>query len=37
MLGAPPLTVFRRVTLPLLAPGFVASAALSFLISSTKS
>ena len=32
MLGAPPLTVFRRVTL-LLAPGFVASAALSFLIS----
>lgn len=33
MLGAPPLTVFRRVTLPLLAPGFVASAALSFLIS----
>ncbi len=33
MLGAAPLTVFRRVTLPLLAPGFVASAALSFLIS----
>ena len=32
MLGAPPLTVFRRVT-ALLAPGFVASAALSFLIS----
>ena len=30
MLGAAPLTVFRRVTLPLLAPGFVASAALSF-------
>ena len=33
MLGASPLTVFRRVTLPLMLPGFVASAALSFLIS----
>lgn len=33
MLGASPFTVFRRITLPLLMPGFVASAALSFLIS----
>lgn len=33
MLGASPLTVFRRVTLPLMLPGFVASAALSFLMS----
>ncbi|MBS9721217.1 ABC transporter permease [Tianweitania sp. BSSL-BM11] len=33
MLGAPPFTVFRRVTLPLMMPGFVASAALSFLLS----
>jgi putative spermidine/putrescine transport system permease protein len=32
-LGAAPFTVFRRVTLPLMAPGLVASAALSFLIS----
>ncbi|MGO1077844.1 ABC transporter permease [Inquilinus sp. CA228] len=32
-LGAPPLTVFRRVTLPLMMPGLVASAALAFLIS----
>jgi putative spermidine/putrescine transport system permease protein len=33
MLGASPFTVFRRVTLPLMAPGLVASAALSFLLS----
>lgn len=33
MLGASPLTVFRRVTLPLMLPGLVASAALSFLMS----
>lgn len=33
MLGASPLTVFRRVTLPLMMPGVVASAALSFLMS----
>lgn len=33
MLGASPLTVFRRITLPLMMPGFIASAALSFLIS----
>ncbi|KQU64976.1 polyamine ABC transporter permease [Aminobacter sp. DSM 101952] len=33
MLGASPLTVFRRITLPLMAPGIVASAALSFLLS----
>lgn len=33
MLGASPLTVFRRVTLPLMLPGVVASAALSFLMS----
>jgi putative spermidine/putrescine transport system permease protein len=33
MLGASPLTVFRRITLPLMLPGFVASAALSFLLS----
>lgn len=33
MLGASPLTVFRRITLPLMAPGLVASAALSFLLS----
>lgn len=32
-LGAGPLTVFRRVTLPLMAPGIVAAAALSFLVS----
>lgn len=32
-LGAPPLTVFFRVTLPLMLPSVVASAALSFLIS----
>lgn len=32
-LGARPLTVFRRVTLPLMMPGLVASAALSFLVS----
>jgi len=33
MLGASPFTVFRRITLPLMMPGFVASAALSFLLS----
>jgi putative spermidine/putrescine transport system permease protein len=33
MLGASPLAVFRRVTLPLMAPGLVASAALAFLLS----
>jgi putative spermidine/putrescine transport system permease protein len=33
MLGASPLMVFRRITLPLMMPGFVASAALSFLLS----
>lgn len=33
MLGASPFTVFRRITLPLMLPGFVASAALSFLLS----
>jgi putative spermidine/putrescine transport system permease protein len=33
MLGASPLTVVRRVTLPLMLPGFAASAALSFLLS----
>jgi putative spermidine/putrescine transport system permease protein len=32
-LGAHPLTVFRRVTVPMMMPGVVASAALSFLIS----
>ena len=32
-LGATPFTVFRRVTLPLLAPGLVSAAALSFLVS----
>jgi len=32
-LGAPPLTVFRRVTLPLMKQGIVAAAALSFLVS----
>ena len=33
MLGADPFTVFRRVTLPLMMPGLVASAALAFLLS----
>lgn len=33
MLGASPFTVFRRITLPLMMPGLVASAALSFLLS----
>jgi putative spermidine/putrescine transport system permease protein len=33
MLGASPLTVFRRITLPLMLPGLIASAALSFLLS----
>lgn len=33
MLGATPFTVFRRITLPLMMPGLVASAALSFLLS----
>jgi putative spermidine/putrescine transport system permease protein len=32
-LGAPPLTVFRRVTLPMMIPGLSAAAALSFLVS----
>jgi putative spermidine/putrescine transport system permease protein len=32
-LGAPPLTVFRRVTLPMMMPGLVGAAALSFLVS----
>ena len=32
-LGARPLTVFRRVTLPLITPGIVSAAALSFLVS----
>lgn len=33
MLGASPLTVFRRVTMPMMMPGLVASGALSFLMS----
>ncbi|MFD2236518.1 ABC transporter permease [Aureimonas populi] len=32
-LGASPLTVFRRVTLPLMTPGIVATSALAFLVS----
>jgi len=32
-LGATPLRVFRRVTLPLLMPGLISAAALSFLVS----
>jgi putative spermidine/putrescine transport system permease protein len=32
-LGASPLTAFRRVTLPLLLPGVVAGAVLSFMVS----
>lgn len=32
-LGAPPFTVFRRVTLPMMTPGIVAASALSFLVS----
>ncbi|OLP54765.1 polyamine ABC transporter permease [Rhizobium rhizosphaerae] len=32
-LGASPLTVFRRITLPMMMPGMVATAALSFLVS----
>jgi putative spermidine/putrescine transport system permease protein len=32
-LGAPPFTVFRRVTFPLIMPGIVATAALCFLVS----
>jgi putative spermidine/putrescine transport system permease protein len=32
-LGASPLAVFRRVTLPLMAPGITAAAALSFIVS----
>jgi putative spermidine/putrescine transport system permease protein len=32
-LGAPPLTVFRRITLPQMLPGLFAAAALSFLVS----
>ncbi|GAA4531795.1 ABC transporter permease [Chelativorans composti] len=33
MLGASPFTVFRRITMPLMMPGLIASAALSFLMS----
>jgi spermidine/putrescine transport system permease protein len=32
-LGAPPLTTFRKVTLPLMAPGIVAAALLAFALS----
>lgn len=32
-LGARPLVVFRRITLPLIAPGLLSAAALSFLVS----
>ena len=32
-LGAPPLVVFRRITLPAMRPGIIAAAALSFLVS----
>ena len=32
-LGAPPLTAFRRVLLPLIAPGVVAGAVIAFIIS----
>jgi spermidine/putrescine transport system permease protein len=32
-LGAPPLTTFRTITLPLLAPGIVAAALLAFALS----
>lgn len=32
-LGAPPLQVFRRVTLPLMLPGVIAAAAIVFLVS----
>ena len=32
-LGARPFTVFRRITLPLIAPGLLSAAALSFLVS----
>jgi spermidine/putrescine transport system permease protein len=32
-LGAPPLTTFRRITLPLMAPGVVAAALLAFALS----
>ena len=32
-LGAPPLTVFRRITLPQMLPGLFAAASLSFLVS----
>lgn len=32
-LGASPLTVFRRITLPMMMPGVIAAAALSFLVS----
>lgn len=32
-LGAPPAAVFRRVTLPLIAPGLIAAAAITFLVS----
>uniref|UniRef100_UPI0013D51319 ABC transporter permease subunit n=1 Tax=Klebsiella pneumoniae TaxID=573 RepID=UPI0013D51319 len=33
MLGASPVVVFRRITLPLMMPGLVASTALAFLLS----
>lgn len=32
-LGAPPMTAFRRITLPLVLPGLLTSAAISFLVS----
>lgn len=32
-LGAPPMEVFRRVTLPLMTPGVIAAAAITFLVS----
>lgn len=32
-LGAPPLTVFRRITLPMMRSGLIGTAALSFLVS----
>lgn len=32
-LGASPLTVFRRITMPMMTPGIVATCALSFLVS----
>lgn len=32
-LGAPPFTVFRRITLPLITPGLISAGAISFLVS----